>query len=462
MTPDWDYDAAVVYGIHKTKYFLHNTVNPQLAHRYAAGEPVTSFNPGAHEEEDMIITFDVTGAPDWLPETAKIAWGLEYRKEEYTIKAGDPNSWFVYENDAGEPALAQQGLSIGSNGYVGFPQDIAGSSDRSSYAVYVDLNYQMTDSVLTELAVRYEDYEDFGDTVNVKLAGRWQATEAFALRGTVGTGFRAPTAGQANTSKVTTEFSNGRLRDSATLPPDNPVARHKGAKPLEPEEALHMSLGAVLDTGSYRLTADAFRVELDNRIGITSDLPLTDEDRAILGAAAGSYDNVRFFLNNFDTKTEGLDVKYSRTTRTRNGSTVWVLNVNWSETEITRFDPALLRMVERDLIEESLPKLRANIAADHAVGNWRLNTRLRYYDSFYNNNPESAGQEFVAGEKWVVDLEVGHALPYGVTFSIGAENLLDTYPDSNPRAGRIGDKYAIDSPFGFNGAFYYTRLNWSF
>lgn len=461
---DWDYDLGLSYGNHKITYFLQNTINPQLAHEYAAGRLITDFNPGAHEEKDLTVTLDIAGALDGFAWPVSLAYGLEYRNEEYVIVAGGENSWLVYEDANGVNALAEQGLGVGSNGYVGFPDSIAGSFERSNYAAYVDFGIEPRDDLLAEFALRYEDYEDFGDTLDVKLSARWQATDSLALRGSVGTGFRAPSAGQANTRKVTTEFSQGSLQDTATLPPADRVARQKGAKTLEPEEAVHVSLGAVHedDKNNASLSVDLFRINLDNRITSSSNLVLTDADRAVLGSAAARYSNVRFFINDFETTTEGMDIKYARAADMWGGVTYWTANLNYTKSTIEEYNPALLNDVDRRLIEESLPEWRFNVEANHQVGDWFLTGRLRYYDSFYNNNPESPGAGFIAGEKWLFDTEVGYEVRDGMLLTFGAENVFDVYPDKTPTAGDIGDKYAVDSPFGFNGAFYYMRLDWSF
>lgn len=462
LSNDWAYDFGLSYGKHKTTYFLNNTVNPQLAHDYAQGNIVTDFNPGAHEEEDLTVTLDFTGEMETFNQPIDVAYGLEYRTEKYTIIAGGQNSWFIYTDSAGDNTLATQGLGVGSNGYVGFPTSIAGSHERSNYAAYADFKLTPFDRLTTEVALRYEDYEDFGDTLDMKLSGRWQSTPTLSFRGSVGTGFRAPTAGQANTRKITTEFSGGALIDTAILPATDPVARFKGAKPLKAEEAVHIALGMVHDTDNGHFSLDLFHIQLKDRIVRSSDIQITAADRIALGAAAARYDTVRFFLNDFETSTEGVDVTYSRSTDMLGGSTIWTANLNYTKTSIDAFDPDFLNSVDRELIESSLPAVRFNVEANHVVRNWNFITRLRYYDSFYNNNTEAVGAGYIANDEWLVDVELGYEFSEGVTFALGAENIFDNYPDNNPHAGGVGDKYAVDSPFGFNGAFYYARLGWLF
>ena len=462
MDNDWTYDLALSYGKHEIAYFLNNSINPQLAHEYARGNHIRDFNPGGHAEEDITLTLDFTGATTRFGLPIDVAYGFEYRNEEYTIIAGDKNASFVYADAQGDNILAAQGLSIGSNGYVGFPDSVAGSFERANYAAYADFQMHHSDRLTTGLALRYEDYEDFGDTLDAKLSARWQAIGAWAVRGAIGTGFRAPSAGQINARRVSTEFIGGTLQDAATLPATHPVAQFKGAVPLTPEEAVHITFGLVHDANDARFSLDFFNIQLTDRILHSSDLPLSAADKTALGSFGGRFDTVRFLLNDFETTTQGIDMKYDRTTQNWGGQTQWTANLNYTDTQIEKFNPQLLNVVDRALIETSLPAWRFNIDANHQRGAWQMMGRVRYYDSFYNNNTESIGTGFTAQAEWLIDAEIGYELKSGLIVTLGADNLLDNYPDKNPLAGRVGDIYAVDAPFGFNGAFYYGRLDWHF
>ena len=458
---DWDYDFSLAYGRHTISYFLTNTINPQLAHDYAAGVGVRNFNPGGHEEEDLIVNLDFTKQFDTLSMPASLAMGLEYRNEQYTIIAGDAASSFVYYDDEGEPALAKQGLAIGSNGYVGFPASIAGSFDSEVVAAYGDLRIMPSVDFYTDLAVRYEDYQEFGDTLNVKIASRWQTTPDVAIRAAAGTGFRAPTVGQANTIKVTTEFTGDELSDTATLPATHPAAILKGAKPLKPEESVHVNLGMVYDVGDTLWSLDLFSIDVTNRIGTTSNLELSAAEQA--GLPEGQiYDAVRYFTNDFDSETKGIDLRFERALTRRIGAANFRANISYLETRITDSDPAVLNPVDRQLIEDSLPKLRGNFDLTSQRGKWQGLVRARYYGGYWENAQEAADSGVDADDKWLFDVEAGYDVTDTLTIALGADNLFDEYPERDPYGGEIGNLYLVDSPFGFNGAFYYLRATAEF
>ena len=169
----------------------------------------------------------------------------------------------------------------------------------------------MTKDVLVGLAGRYEEYETFGDTLNGKIDSRWQATPFMALRGSISTGFRAPTVGQANLQNVTTAFVDGKLADRLTLPPTHPsgVPEKYGAQPLKPEKSVNLSAGTVVDFGNLSVTVDYYRMNVKDRISLGSNQKLDDADRAALAKYNFiEVTSVKFFTNAFDTVTQGIDL----------------------------------------------------------------------------------------------------------------------------------------------------------
>ena len=458
---DWTYDLSAVTGQHRTKFYMENTINPQLAAQEL--DIPTDYRPGAYKEVDLVVNADVAGLVDvaMLEAPLSTAFGLEFRRESFEVFAGDPNSYFV------DPNLARQGFGIGSNGFPGFQPRIAGKESRDSVAGYVDFEADLTEDLLTAVAVRYESYSGFDATLDGKLAARWQATNNVAVRGSVGTGFRVPTIGQATVENVTTSFEGGQLSDEATLSPTNPIAVQKGAKPLRPEESENVNLGAVVQLGDLDATIDAYRINLNGRIATTSNQTLTPEDKESLLALgildAQSYTAIKFFTNDFDTATNGIDIAATYTADVLGGETTYYLSLGYLDTEVTKFNPEIISDHRVRLLEESLPKTRAVIEANHQRGALRIMGRLRYYDSIYNEPTGDVAEiAYTAGSKVFLDAELAYTLANNLTFSIGAENLLDEYPDENPLAAILGDRYAVKAPYGFNGGFYYVRANWSF
>ena len=463
----WSYDASASFGHNSVDFFMHNTINPQLAAMRTAIP--TSYRPGGYREFDKVFNFDISRPFDLgvFASPLNFAFGLEYREEEFEVEAGGQNSWYIDDREHG---LARQGFGVASNGFPGFRPDIAGTFDRGSYAGYLDLEAEVIENIVLGLAGRYEDFERVGDTLNGKVSARWQFLDGWAVRGSVSSGFRAPTVGQANVRNVTTAFDGGELADRATLPPDHPIAALKGGKQLKPEKSVNYSVGTVFSLGDLDVTIDYYRIKVQDRLGQTSPLRLTQPDIDTLLAQgvsdAGSYAFVTFFSNDFDTTTQGVDVVATYPLETRAGDTLLTFVGNWNDTEVDSFTPSITNANKRRLLEGNLPEFRFSLMADHLWGPWRLLTRLHYYDNFFEDHVGS-NLPLGSGERWLVDLELSYTvrqLPLmgAATIAFGAENLFDTYPRRNPYARLVGAKYPESSPYGFGGGLYYVRAGLEF
>ena len=461
----WNYDMSASFGHNSIDFFMHNTINPQLAHLQTAIP--TSYKPGSYTEFDKVFNFDISRPFDLgiFYSLLNLALGLEYREEEFAANAGEPNSWKI------EESLARQGFGVGSNGFPGLSPKYAGTFNRGSYAGYLDLEAEVLENVTIGLAGRYEDYEKVGDTLNGKVSARWQFLTTLAVRGSIGSGFRAPTVGQANIRNVTTAFTNGMLADQATLSPTAPIAQQKGGKALEPEKSVSYSLGTVFSLGKLDVTLDYYRIKLQDRIGLTKTLILTEADIAALlarGVAdASSFTGVRYFTNDFDTTTQGVDVVATYPLTTVAGDTSFTFVGNWNDTAVDSRNPAIIDDARVRRLEGNLPEFRFSLTGDHTYGPWRLLTRLHFYDGFYAAYLNSGDLPIQAGERWLVDAELSYTfwnLPLmgTATIAFGAENLFDQYPARNPHARIAGAKYPASSPYGFSGGFYYLRASYSF
>ena len=341
-------------------------------------------------------------------------------------------------------------------------------SNRGSYAGYIDLEADVVEDVLVGVAGRYEDYEVFGDTLNGKVAARWQATDSFAFRGSVSTGFRAPTVGQSNVRNVSTNLNDkGELADVATLPPTSPIAKQKGGRPLAPEKSVNISTGMVFEIGGLAVTIDYYNIKVKDRIAQTSGLNLTKDDiDALLAqgvADASSFSQVRFFTNDFDTTTQGIDVVATYPAKMLGGDTTFTFAGNWNQTKVDAFNPDIIHREKVRQLEEGLPEFRFSLTADHRRGPWRFLSRLHYYDAFVEFFFAGSGLPPInASERWLVDAEASYTFKSGLTLAAGAENLFNTYPTENPNATILGNKYPSSSPFGFNGGFYYLGISYAF
>lgn len=457
---DWYWDFSASFGRNEIDFFMYNTVNASLGPTQPAG---LLFRPGGNEQRERSLNFDVSKAFDRF----NLAAGAEFRKERFAIRAGDAASTAI-------GPLTSQGFSIGSNGFPGFNAVTAGEFERDSWALYLDLESQLTDQFLLGAAVRHEDFEDFGNTTNWKLTGRYDASDELAIRGALSTGFRAPTPGQSNVSQVTTAFIDGQLRDTATLPPGNPISRFYGGEPLTPEESQNFSLGLVYSSGDWSVTADFYRIEVDDRIARSTDFTLTAADRARLVASgspqAATLDSVGFFVNDFDTTTTGVDLVTSVETDHFGGKTSYSLALNWNRTRVDAFTPGIISEARVKKLEDSLPRTKGYFTVNHERGPWRLLARLSYYGSFYEDHldsdvvlAEDGGLPIYEGSALLVDLEAGYEFDSGLYVNVGAQNAFDKEPGLNPWGAEVaGAKYPVHTPYGFTGGFYYARVGFNF
>ncbi len=460
---DWHYDLSAVFGQHSTDFFMRNTINPQLA-ALRTNIP-TDYNPGSYTERDRVFNLDFSRSLQtaMLPSPLNIGLGLEYRVEEFAIGAGDANSTFIDK----AYNLGGQGFSIGSNGFVGFQEQVAQTANRGSYAAYVDLETNVSKDLLVGVAGRYEEFETFGDTLNGKLNARWQATPMMALRGAISTGFRAPTVGQANLMQVTTQATtDGNLEDLFTFPPGVlAAAGMEEAKPLSPEKAFNISAGTVVDVGNLNVTIDYYRIQVRDRIAISSEQQVSEDVRANLFAAgfenAADIASVTFFTNTFGTTTNGVDIVATYPMAMAGGNTLWTFAGNFNQTEVTDIeDTGIIDAKRVNQLEKTLPTMRFTLTGDHRQGPWRVLGRVYWYNSFTEFTGNNAGARVDAGAQWQVDLETSYTMKTGLTVSAGAQNLFDSYPDRS--TGIAGTRYPEASPFGFNGGFYYLRALYAF
>ena len=466
----WYYDLSATAGRSWASFYIYNTINPQLL--WQRNEIDTHYDAGAYTETDRVVNFDMSRPFDtggYAP--VNIAWGLEFRDETFRITNGEPNSFYIDPNL--EYGLASQGFGVGSNGFPGFQPGDAGDNTVSAFAAYFDVETDLSDAILINGAVRYENYDEFGDTFDGKGAIRLQLTDTFALRASASTGFRVPTAGQANLRNVTTEFNMGRLADIATLPPTNPVAIQKGAQPLTPETSTNVTLGAVFGLGAADITLDYYNIQIKDRVAFTSRFNLTPGDVASLLAAgvsdATSFTSVRFFTNQQDVKASGVDVVATVPFDIGDGVTRLQLAANFSSIELTRFNPDFTGVSRRAQIEEGRPGSRITATLSHSQGSWRVLGRLRHYGEYYDDPTNSGGlppngNAFYPGAATLFDFEAAYDVSDSVSVLGGLQNAFDTYPDINP-IGQNGEVagliYPESSPFGFNGGYYYMRVTWS-
>ena len=467
---DWHVDLSGVYGRHEAEFFMRHTLNPQLLAKpdITVANIPTDYHPGTYTETDYTINLDVSKLVDIAAfhSPLSIAFGLEHRQEEFKVTQGGENSWF---QDLRPGGLTQQGFGVGSNGFTGFGPRLAGTWSRNSYAAYLDVEAELSQDVLLGVAGRYEDHKGVGETMDVKISTRGQINDNFAIRGAVSTGFRSPTVGQANILNVTTAFTGGMLADEATLPPTHPASALVGGQPLTPEESINYTVGAVFNIGDLDVTIDYFNIKVEDRIARSSNKFLTDEDRATLVAQgvtdAAAFSQLRFYTNDFDTTTQGVDIVATLPFELGGGNSNLSFAGNWTETQVDDRNPDVINDKRVIQLEKNNPEIRFTTTLDHNQGPWRMLLRGRFYDSFVEFSTDDGTARLNAGSRWLMDAEVGYSLNNNITLVAGAENFIDTTPTNqrnNESPYPSGMQYAETSPYGFNGGFYYFRAIWDF
>jgi iron complex outermembrane receptor protein len=447
------YDFSVSVGENRADYYIENTLNGSLG-----PDSPTAFNPGSYVQLEKTVNADFSkGLPvDSFASDLNVAWGVEYREEQFTVVSGDEASWEI-------GPYFTQGFGIGSNGFGGFSPQMAGVWDRGNYAVYVDLEADITEQFLLGFATRYEDFDTFGSTNNSKISARLKITDDVSIRATASTGFRAPTPGQANIANISTvSGTDGVLFQRGTLSPTNPVSVYYGGKELTPEESQSVSFGLVWDvTDALSVTLDAYQIELTDRITQGDEQTVTPTDIAVLTGlgipGAGDLTTFKFYVNDFDTTTSGFDLVATYGAEMFNGNTEFTFVFSDVENEVDRTKNGLVGGTFIQRLEESLPKQRWNLSAVHLNGDWRVLARINSIDGFWT---ESSGM--IDGMA-TVDLELARDFGmYNVT--LGAQNAFDEYPDEEVQGLKdaIGMVYPEAAPLGFNGAFYYVKLGVNF
>lgn len=464
---EWNMDSAFSYGRNEMDYHVEHSLNRSLG----SASP-TRFDSGGFDYDQL--TMNVSGVRTvevGLASPLNIAIGVEARRETFSIHAGEPDS---YRNGG---VLLPNGAPTQSGAQVlpGFRPENEVDEDRTAVGAYIDLEANITPQLLASIAMRGESYSDFGENLAGKLSLRYDFTEHFALRASVQNGFKAPSLQQQYFSTTSTNFIGGIPFDIATFPVNDPAAIALGAQPLDAEESLNYSLGAVVRVGDLTLTIDAYRIDIDDRIVLSENLTSPDVVSYLTSQGFVSIGGGRFFINGVDTETEGVDIVLSYPWSTDSlGRFDFTLTANYNSTDVTRVPttpqlsalptpPVLFNRFNVLSFEQGTPEDKYAAAINWTLGGWGATLRATRYGEVLSPDPNPA-LDFTLSPTTLVDLEARLSITDHIRVALGADNLTDEYPDPLPPQNNLTGTQSFSnySPFGRSGRFVYGRLSYSF
>ena len=510
-TNGWNYDFSSRYGVNEIRYILDNTRNPSMG----AVSPRT-FRPGNLINDEVSFNADFSKEFDvGMANDMNIAFGLEWREEGYEVVKGDTPSWTIgpyagkdphnFDVTAAEAATAAEtraagcyipglaptpgtqcnaadpifnALPVGSNGFPGYPAAYSGKYSRDSVGAYVDMEMDVSDEFLINVAGRYEDFSDFGDNFSAKVAARYTISDNMTLRASAGTGFRAPTPGQISTRNVSTRIDpNGEPVAEGIFPATNPLTKYLGAKPLVAETSTQFTVGlSSTPTDNLVVTLDYYFIELNDRIVLSSDFKVTPAVQTALTAAGIPFQSdiaqVSYFTNDLTTETSGIDLVATYNMDWSGGNTILSAAGNWNTTKIkdrvnrgTAASPVYFINEESKYDNENgNPEYRMNLSMRHTMNNdVTVSVRGNLYGPYKNANNSTLAriQEYGRVTQW--DTDVSWDLSEAYRLTLGINNVFDTMPDIDTVGESCcGRTYRSGSVQDWQGTYYYVRGQISF
>ncbi|MFN3944833.1 MAG: TonB-dependent receptor plug domain-containing protein [Allosphingosinicella sp.] len=462
-TAGWNWDLSWVYGHNAFDFGVANSFNTSFGGQLSQRQ----FDAGGVRFGQHVVNADVQRSiPVGFLQELSFAAGVEYRRENYRIVAGDFQS-YAAGPFAGPPFNAPAGAQV----FPGFRPANEVDASRRSYSAYAELDADFTEWFTMQVAGRYEDYSDFGDALNGKVAARLAPVQWGSLRGSVSTGFRAPSLQQQFFATSSTNNVNGVLVEIGTFPVASPVARALGSQPLRPEKSLNFGAGLTLTPGGgFNLTVDYYNVKIDDRIVVTENLQGAAVVALLQQAGFNNITSARFFINGIDTRTTGLDIVGTyRIPDMGMGSLMLTAGYNRNRTRIT--DRAVLPTLpgltlfgrqESLRIEQGQPRSKINLGVDWDLNAVGATVRTNRYGKVLAPGA-TAPTDIELEPRWITDAEIRLKPIGGIELAIGANNVFDVYPTRLPAGGIFGANnyflpYSSFSPFGFNGRFVYARV----
>ncbi len=465
----WDVDFNNTYGINEFHYFIKGTLNASLG---AASD--TNFDAGGHtlSQNTTGITFS---KPFDVLEGLNIAFGAEYRKENFTIFAGEEGSYTQYDNDGLPVTLATDSSDIpiapngerrpgGSQGFPGYSPDNEVDETRTNVSLYVDAELDITESVLIGGALRYENYSDFGQTLTGKFSSRFKITDGLNFRFSTSSGFRAPSLVQLYYNLSFSDFEEDELIETLLSPNSSPVTQSFGIQDLKEEKSYSVGGGFGFKFGKFKASIDTYYVKVNDRIVLTGSFPITNPDLPVSAA--------RFFVNGVDTESYGVDLVMNYDLALEEHKLGFSFAGNWSQLNIQEIHndgfvgenkDIFFNKGEQAFLTNSNPEYKATIGVTYGYEKFGANVATTFFGEvgpFVSNGGPTL--ENIYSPTRSTDISVNYEFIKGLKLVVGANNFFNEYPDGQVPEGTesFGRYDAVQQ--GFGGAFYYSKLRYSF
>jgi iron complex outermembrane receptor protein len=480
---EWDVDFSNTWGRNSFLYTIDNTANASLL----SASP-TTFNAGGFSFAQNTTNLDFSKNYEAIFSGLNVAFGTEYRTETYEIVAGQEESYTQYDNDGAPVTGSTSGATDffgntragGSQVFPGFSPDNALNRNRNNIAGYLDVEADITEKWLVGLAMRFENYSDFGSTLNYKVTSRYKLNENTAIRGAFNTGFRAPSLHQLHFNSTSTIFDqNGDPQEVGTFANDSRAAELLGIPELKEEESASVSIGftAKIPDANLKITVDGYWVGIEDRVVYTGQFggaaiaPLL----AKANATAAS-----FFANAIDTESKGVDIVITHKTTLFDNMTLKTdLAGTFSQTRQVDDIHSSQQIADAGLVgtyfpedsrvylEEAVPRTKVNLSNSLSAGRFNVFLRNVYFGKV-TEATSNINRQQIFSSKIVTDLSLGFKATDNLILTVGANNLLDMYPDraaesfSDGGTNRSGGRFDWSrraQQFGIGGRFLFARIN---
>ncbi|MEA5458829.1 TonB-dependent receptor [Arcicella sp. LKC2W] len=465
----WEIDLYNTYGKNSLKLSTLNTVNPSQVLSTNIKNQI-NFDAGGYNLSQNTTGLTFTKSLENVLSGVNISLGSEFRTDAYGVVAGEEASWKRYGNDIE--------VAGGAQNFPGIRPDNALTASRTNFGVYGDAEVNVTNSWLIATALRYENYSDFGGTLNGKIASRIKVADALSFRGSFSSGFRAPSLAQVYFGTVINDVVVDEITKKPTYVErliannQSSITKALGVPSLKQETSLNASLGFVIQPSKdFSVSVDGYAVNVKNRIVLTGEFSASDQ------GLEGIFNNLgvvaaQFFANAIDTKTYGVDVVTNYTTTIGLGTLTSSLAFNYNHLDIDKVvttgalagrEEQFLDRRERSLITYAAPKYKFHALLDYKLNRFSSSVRVSGFSSMELVDYNSANVlPNMYGAKMTTDLSAGYSLTENIKFVLNGSNIFNVYPDKqNPGNTETGGMYEAIQ-MGFGGSFYSARLKFKF